>query len=120
MPRQSFIVLELVFRKFQKSDRCNFQRRLPALSNLCDFWNTDMWAEQHGHATSYAPACESRAVPQREGALKKGSWLVQGFACTFVCNSAGSGPSDPMSALEGAPGCVGAVRGGCAIFSYFH
>ena len=44
----------------------------------------------------------------------------EGFACTFVCNSAGSGPSDPMSALEGAPGCVGAVRGGCAIFSYFH
>ena len=70
MPRQSFIVLELVFRKFQKSDRCNFQRRLPALSNLCDFWNTDMWAEQHGHATSYAPACESRAVPQREQTLK--------------------------------------------------
>ena len=120
MPRQSFIVLELVFRKFQKSDRCNFQRRLPALSNLCDFWNTDMWAEQHGHDTSYAPACESRAVPQREGALKKGSWLVHGFASTFVCNSDGSVPGDPMSALEGAPGCVGAVRGGCAIFSYFH
>ena len=75
MPRQSFIVLELVFRKFQKSDRCNFQRRLPALSNLCDFWNTDMWAEQHGHATSYAPACESRAVPQREQTLKYGPSL---------------------------------------------
>ena len=25
-----------------------------------------------------------------------------------------------MSALEGAPGCVGAVRGGCAWFSYFY
>ena len=33
--------------KFQKSAPRNFQRRLPALSNLCDFWNTDMWAEQH-------------------------------------------------------------------------
>ena len=56
--------------KFQKSAPRNFQRRLPALSNLCDLWNTDMWAEQHGHATSYAPACESRAVPQREQTLK--------------------------------------------------
>ena len=71
-------------------------------------------------ARSYALARESPPVTLREGALKKGSWLVQGFAYTFVCNSAGSGPSDPMSALEGAPGCVGAVRGGCAIFSYFH
>ena len=115
-----FLGIHFVFRKFEKSDPRNFQHGLPALSNLWEFWNADKWAEQHGYDCSYALARESPPVTLREGALKKGSWLVQGFAYTFVCNSAGSGPSDPMSALEGAPGCVGAVRGGCAIFSYFH
>ena len=115
MPRQSFLGIHFVFRKFQKSNRRNFQRGLPALSNLWEFWNADKWAEQHGYDCSYALARESPPVTLREGALKKGSWLVQGFAYTFVCNSAGSGPSDPMSALEGSPGCMENVRGSCAI-----
>ena len=37
-----------------------------------------------------------------------------------VCQMlSGSVPSDPVSALEGAPGCVGAVWVGCAIFRIF-
>ena len=120
MWRQSFLVIHLVFRKMQKTDRRSFLCRVRVSEHLCDSWNANKWKEQHGYDCSYALARESPPVTLREGALKKGSWLVQGFACTFVCNSAGSGPSDPMSALEGAPGCVGAVRGDCAIFSYFH
>ena len=48
MPRQSFLGIHFVFRKFEKSDPRNFQRGLPALSNLWEFWNADKWAEQHG------------------------------------------------------------------------
>ena len=127
MPRQSFIVLELVFRKLEKTITAAFLCRVRVSEHLWESWDVDMSVEQHGYDCSYALARESPPVTLREGALKKGSWLVQGFAYTFVCNSAGSGPSDPMSALEGAPGCVGAVRcalcavrGGCAILSYFH
>ena len=114
MPRQSFIVLELVFRKLEKTITAAFLCRVRVSEHLWESWDVDMSVEQHGYDCSYALARESPPVTLREGALKKGSWLVQGFAYTFVCNSAGSGPSDPMSALEGAPGCVGAVRGGCA------
>ena len=119
MPRQSFIVLELVFRKLEKTITAAFLCRVRVSEHLWESWDVDMSVEQHGYDCSYALARESPPVTLREGALKKGSWLVQGFAYTFVCNSAGSGPSDPMSALEGAPGCVGAVRGGCAIFFVF-
>ena len=121
MPRQSFIVLELVFRKLEKTITAAFLCRVRVSEHLWESWDVDMSVEQHGYDCSYALARESPPVTLREGALKKGSWLVQGFAYTFVCNSAGSGPSsDPVSALEGAPGCGGAVRGGCSIFSYFH
>ena len=70
MPRQSFLGIHFVFRKFEKSDPRNFQRGLPALSNLWEFWNADKWAEQHGYACSYALARESRTVTQREETLK--------------------------------------------------
>ena len=40
---------------------------------------------------------------------------MQGFACTFVCNSARSVPGDPMSALEGAPGCDWESRSGSSV-----
>ena len=70
MPRQSFLGINFVFRKFEKSDPRNFQRGLPALSNLWEFWNADKWAEQHGYAYSYALARESRTVTQREETLK--------------------------------------------------
>ena len=100
MPRQSFLGIHFVFRKFEKSDPRNFQRGLPALSNLWEFWNADKWAEQYEYDCSYALARESPPVTLREVALKNGSWLVHGFASTFVCNSARSVPSDPVSALE--------------------
>ena len=110
MPRQSFIVLELVFRKLEKTITAAFLCRVRVSEHLWESWDVDMSVEQHGYDCSYALARESPPVTLREGALKKGSWLVQGFACTFVCNSAGSGPSDPMSALEGAPGCPNGNR----------
>ena len=105
MPRQSFIVLELVFRKLEKTITAAFLCRVRVSEHLWESWDVDMSVEQHGYDCSYALARESPPVTLREGALKKGSWLVQGFAYTFVCNSAGSGsgPSDPVSALEIGP-----------------
>ena len=73
MPRQSFLGIHFVFRKFEKSDPRNFQRGLPALSNLWEFWNADKWAEQHGCDCSYALARESPPVTLREGALEEAS-----------------------------------------------
>ena len=70
MWRQSFLVIYLVFRKIEKSLTAAFLCRLPASENLCDSWNANMWKEQHGHACSYALACESRTVTQREQTLK--------------------------------------------------
>ena len=70
MWRQSFLVIHLVFRKTQKSDRRSFLCRVRVSEHLCDSWNAYMWKEQHGHACSYALACESRTVTQREKTLK--------------------------------------------------
>ena len=70
MPRQSFIVLELVFRKLEKTITAAFLCRVRVSEHLCDSWNANMWKEQHGYDCSYALACESRTVTQREGALK--------------------------------------------------
>ena len=70
MPRQSFIVLELVFRKLEKTITAAFLCRVRVSEHLCDSWNVNIWKEQHGYDPSYALACESRTVTQREGALK--------------------------------------------------
>ena len=85
MPRQSFIVLELVFRKLEKTITAAFLCRVRVSEHLWESWDVDMSVEQHGYDCSYALARESPPVTLRKGALKKGSWLVQGFACTFVC-----------------------------------
>ena len=70
MSRQSFLVMHLVFRKFERSARSSFSRPPPRQVNLCDSWNANMWKDQHGHGCSYALARESRTVTQREEALK--------------------------------------------------
>ena len=70
MPRQSFIVLELVFRKLEKTITAAFLCRVRVSEYLWESWDVDMSVEQHGYDCSYALACESRAVPQREQTLK--------------------------------------------------
>ena len=70
MWRQSFLVIYLVFQKIEKSLTVAFLCGLPASENLCDSWNANMWKEQHGYDCSYALACESRTVTQREQTLK--------------------------------------------------
>ena len=75
MPRQSFIVLELVFRKLEKTITAAFLCRVRVSEHLWESWDVDMSVEQHGYDCSYALARESPPVTLREGALKKGSWL---------------------------------------------
>ena len=70
MWRQSFLVIHLVFRKMQKSDRPSFLCRVRVSEHLCDSWNANKWKEQHGYDCSYALARESRTVTQREETLK--------------------------------------------------
>ena len=50
MSRQSFLVMHLVFRKFEKSARHRFSPRPPRQVSLWDPWGVDMWREQHRYA----------------------------------------------------------------------